>query len=254
MFLLKKIVAPLFLPLPICVLLLGVGIGLLWFSGRQRAGKVVVTTGFALLVLLSYGWLSDPVLRSLEHYHAPLSAVAAGSAMKWVIVLGGGTSSDASLPPTGSLSDATLARLVEGVRVHRQLPGSRLVLSGAGVFGSGSDAESMSALALALGVARQDIVVDAGSPDTETQARNVRQIIKGEPCVLVTSAAHMRRAVALFRKAGLDPIPAPTHFVAQANTGLRPADFYPRIGGLMAAQIAAHEYLGIAWAALGEKI
>jgi uncharacterized SAM-binding protein YcdF (DUF218 family) len=144
--------------------------------------------------------------------------------MKWVVVLGGGTSSDASLPPNAPLSDATLARLVEGVRVHRQLPGSRLVLSGADVFGWGSDAESMSALALALGVAREDIVVDAGSPDTETQARNIRQIVKGEPCVLVTSAAHMRRAIALFRKAGLDPIPA------------------------------AYEYLGIAWAALRGKI
>ncbi len=254
MFVLQKIVAPLFLPLSVCVLLLGVGIGLLWFTRRQRAGKVVVTTGFALLLLLSCGWVSDPVLRSLEHYHVPLSAVATGSAMKWVVVLGGGTSSDASVPPSARLSDATLARLVEGVRLHRQLRGSRLVLSGAAVFGSGSDAESMSALALALGVAREDIVVDAESPDTETQARNIRQIIKGEPCVLVTSAAHMRRSMALFRKVGLDPIPAPTHYLAQANRGIGPAGLYPSVGGLKTAQVAAYEYLGIAWAALRGKI
>lgn len=254
MFVLQKIVAPLFLPLSVCVLLLGIGIGLLWSARRQRAGKVVVTTGFALLVLLSYGWVSGPVLRSLERFHEPLSAVAAGSAMKWVVVLGGGTSSDPSIPLTARLSGATLARLVEGVRVYRQLPGSRLVLSGAGVFGSGSDAESMSALALALGVAREDIVVDPGSPDTETQARNIRQIVKGEPCVLVTSAAHMRRSMALFRKAGLDPIPAPAHYLVQVNQGISPAAFYPSIGGLVTAQIAAYEYLGIAWAALRKKI
>jgi len=174
--------------------------------------------------------------------------------MKWVVVLGGGTSSDASVPPSARLSEATLARLVEGARLHRQLPGSRLVLSGAGIFGSGSDAESMSALAVALGVAREDIVVDAESPDTQTQARNIRKIVKREPCVLVTSAAHMRRAMALFRKVGLDPIPAPTHYLARANTGLSPADFYPSIGGLITAQIAAYEYFGIAWAALGGKI
>lgn len=254
MFVLQKIVAPLFLPWTVCVLLLGVGVGLLWSARRQGVGKLVVSAGFALLVLLSYGWVSDPVLRSLEHYHVPLSAVAAGSAMKWVVVLGGGTSSDASVPPSARLSDATLARLVEGVRLHRQLPGSRLVLSGAGVFGSGSDAESMSALALALGVARENIVLDAESPDTETQARNIRQIIKGEACLLVTSAAHMRRSMALFRKAGLDPIPAPTHYLAQANQGISPAGFYPSIGGLKTAQIAAYEYLGIAWAALRGKI
>jgi uncharacterized SAM-binding protein YcdF (DUF218 family) len=252
MFLLKKIVAPLFLPLPICVLLLGVGTGLLWFTRRQRAGRILVTTAFALLVVLSYGWVSDPALRSLEHYHTPLSAVAAGTAMKWVVVLGGGTSSDPSIPLTARLSDATLARLVEGVSLHRQMPGSRLVLSGA--VKSGSETESMSAVALALGVAREDIVVDAESPDTQTQARNIRKIVKGEPCVLVTSAAHMRRAMALFRKVGLDPIPAPTHYLARANTGLSAADFYPSIGGLMTAQIAAYEYLAIAWAALRKEI
>ncbi len=254
MFLLQKIVAPLFLPLPVCVLLLAVGIGLLWFSGRQRAGKVVVTAGFALLALMSYGWVSRPLLRSLEHYHVPLAAVAAGSAMKWIVVLGGTTSSDASVPPSARLSEATLARLVEGVRLHRQLPGSRLVLSGARVFGSASDAESMSALALALGVARADIVVDAASQDTETQARNIRQIIKGEPCVLVTSAAHMRRSMALFRKAGLDPIPAPTHYLAQVNQGISLAGFYPSVDGIKSAQIAVYEYLGITWAALRGKI
>ena len=112
----------------------------------------------------------------------------------------------------------------------------------------------MSALALALGVAREDIVVDAESPDTETQARNIRQIIKGEPCVLVTSAAHMRRSMALFRKAGLDPIPAPTHYLAQVNQGINPAGLYPSVDGLKSAQIAVYEYLGIAWAALRGKI
>jgi uncharacterized SAM-binding protein YcdF (DUF218 family) len=172
--------------------------------------------------------------------------------MKWVVVLGGGTSSDPSIPLTARLSDATLARLVEGVSLHRQMPGSRLVLSGA--VKSGSETESMSAVALALGVAREDIVVDAESPDTQTQARNIRKIVKGEPCVLVTSAAHMRRAMALFRKVGLDPIPAPTHYLARANTGLSAADFYPSIGGLMTAQIAAYEYLAIAWAALRKEI
>jgi hypothetical protein len=40
MFLLKKIVAPLFLPLPVCVLLLGVGIGLLWFTRRGLSSTI----------------------------------------------------------------------------------------------------------------------------------------------------------------------------------------------------------------------
>ena len=253
MFLLKKIVAPLFLPLPLCLLLLGAGLALLWFTRRERAGRILATTSFVLLVALSYG-VSTPLLTSLERYHEPFNSVASGAGIQWVVVLGGGTSSDPSLPLRARLSEATLARLVEGVRLHRQMPGPRLVLSGAGVFESGSDAESMSALAVSLGVARDKIVIDDESQDTETQARIIKAIVKGERCVLVTSASHMRRSVALFRKVGLDPIPAPTHYLSQANVGISSADFYPRLGGLRAAETVAYEYLGIAWALVREKI
>ena len=65
MFLFKKIVAPLFFPLPLCFLLIAAGLALLWFSRRQKTGKVIVTSGFAVLVVLTYGWVSDPLLRSL---------------------------------------------------------------------------------------------------------------------------------------------------------------------------------------------
>ena len=55
MFLLKKIIAPLLFPLTACLLLIGVGLVLLWFTRRQKAGKIFATSGFALLVVLSYG-------------------------------------------------------------------------------------------------------------------------------------------------------------------------------------------------------
>lgn len=249
MFLFKKIVAPLFLPLPLCFLLIGAGLALLWFSRRQKTGKVIVTSGFAVLVVLTYGWLSDPLLRSLERAYPPPGEAAVAQA-KWVVVLGGGTSSDPSLPLTARMTGATLARLIEGIRLQRQIPGSRLLLSGAAVFGSGSDAEAMSALAVALGVAPANIVVDDASPDTETQAVNVARIVGDEACVVVTSAYHMQRAIGLFAKAGLKPVPAPAQYIAQANRGIGPGDFYPSIGGLVSAQIAANEYLGMAWARL----
>lgn len=249
MFFLKKFLSPLFFPLPLCFLVLAVGLALLWFTRRQKTGRVIVTSGFAVLVVLTYGWVSDPLLRSLERAYPPPAAAAMVQA-KWVVVLGGGTSSDTSLPLTARMTGSTLARLVEGIRLQRQIPGSRLLLSGAAVFGSGSDAEAMSALAVALGVAPASIVLDDASPDTETQAVNVARIVGGEGCIVVTSAYHMQRAIGLFAKAGLKPVPAPAQYIVQANRGIGPGDFYPGIGGLVTAHIMTNEYLGIAWARL----
>lgn len=250
MYLFKKIVAPLLLPVPLCLMLLAAGVALFWFTRRQRAGKILATTGFSLLVLLSYGWVSGPLIRTLEWYHAPLVSVLPDTEIKWVVVLGGGTSSDTRLPIAGRLSEASLARLIEGIRLHRQIPGSRLILSGGSVFGYGADAESMSALAVSLGIAPENIVTDAKSLDTEAQARNIREIVRNDKFIMVTSASHMRRAVGLFKRVGLDPIPAPTHYLSQMNGEISPADFYPGSGALRAAEAAVYEYLGIAWAKL----
>lgn len=254
MFLFKKIVASFLFPFPLCLMILAGGIALLWFTRRQRAGKILVTTSFTLLILLSYGWASNSLLRPLEQSYAPLLSVPPGLEIKWVVVLGGGTSSDASVPLAARLTEASRARLIEGMRLQRQLPGSKLILSGGSVFGAGADAESMSALAVALGIAPTDIVTDAVSPDTETQARNIKELVTSDRLILVTSASHMRRAMSLFKKVGLDPIPAPTHYLAQVNQDFSPSDFFPSNGRLGLVEVVVYEYLGIAWAKLRGKI
>ena len=71
--------------------------------------------------------------------------------------------------------------------------------------------------------------------------------------ILVTSASHMRRSQALFRKLGMDPIAAPTDYESTGQ-GLRLSDFYPSVGELHKADLALHEYLGLAWAKLRGKI
>lgn len=255
MFFFKKLVAPFLMPVSFCLALVLAGLVLLWLTRRQRAGKWLATAGTLLLLLLGYGFTSNGLLASLERRYAPVAdAGQAAGRVRWVVVLGGGSSADASLPPTGRLSEASLARLVEGVRLQRQLPGSRLLLSGGSVFGSQPDAETMRALALALGVEPAALVLDATSPDTETQAQVVRAQLGGEEFFLVTSAAHMPRAVALFRKAGANPLPAPTHFLAQEWGELSPGDFFPDAGGLRKAEVCVYEYLGLAWAKVRGRI
>jgi len=245
LFLLKKIAGELVAPLSIVVLVAAVALVLLWFTKRQRLGKLLATAAFLLLVTVAYGWLGGPALHALERDYAPVATAPAG--VKWIVVLGGGAYADPGLPPMWRATEATLARTVEGVRLHRHLPEAKLVLSGGAVFGAGSDAETMAALALDLGVPRERIVTEAVSADTEGQARIMRELLKGERCILVTSAVHMRRSVALFRKQGIDALPAPTHYLSQSNPGIQPSDFFPRPGRIRGADAAVHEYLGLAW-------
>jgi hypothetical protein len=153
MFFFKKLVAPFLMPVPFSLALVLLGLLLLWFTRRQRAGKWLATLGALLLLLLGYGFVSNRLLASLERQYAPVTDVAAAAGrVRWVVVLGGGSSADEGLPAALRLSEASLARLVEGVRLQRQLPESRLLVSGGAVFGSGADAETMRALAVELGV------------------------------------------------------------------------------------------------------
>jgi len=175
MFIFKKIVANLFFPLTFCTLILLIGLFLLWFIQKKRAGKIIVSAGIILLLVLSYAPFSDSLLQSLERRYPPLTNIARVSGIKWVVVLGGGNISDPGLPVTSHLSRASLFRLAEGIRIHNQLKGSRLLLSGASVFDTESNATAMGALAVHIGVDKRNMVLESFSRDTKDQAQLIQR-------------------------------------------------------------------------------
>ena len=65
----------------------------------------------------------------------------------------------------------------------------------------------------------------------------------------------MPRAMGLFRKHGMDPIPAPTDYmVKEREGGLSPGVFFPSAGSLENAERVIHEYLGMVWARIMGQI
>jgi len=258
MFLLKKIISSLFLPLPVCTVLLIIGLIFLWFTGRQRLGRVLVSLGAATLLLFSNASIPNLLLQPLERHTPVLTtleqvATLTQPPVKWIVVLGAGDIYSPTLPPTTQLHDASLARIVEAVRLHRELPESKMVLSEGTTFENVPVAEVMGRAMRALGVEEKDIVLETQSRDTEESAQFVQAIVGKDRFILVTSASHMRRSQALFRKLGMDPIAAPTDYESSSQ-GLRLSDFYPSVGELHKADLALHEYLGLAWAKLRGKI
>ena len=104
--------------------------------------------------------------------------------------------------------------------------------------------------AVSPGINPESILMETQSKDTAEQAVNIRKIVGNAPFIMVTSASHMKRAVGMFRRQGLQPIPAPTDYWVATDHALSPADFFPSPDNLRKLQIALHEYMGIGWAKL----
>jgi len=248
MFLLKKILTPFFLPVAFCIEILLLGTILLWFTRWQKTGKVIVTIGLIVLTGMSYGPISDALLRPLEYKYPPLLKSDHLTEVKWVVVLGAGHVSNPQIPLTSQISTSALFRLVEGIRLYREHPGRKLILTGGVIFDPIPHARVLANIAQAIGVDEQDMVLEDNSMDTKDEARFIRELVREDKFILVTSATHMPRSMALFRNQGMEPIPAPAGHIVKKRQGLTPGMFFPNAGELYQTERAVYEYLGMAWA------
>lgn len=199
---------------------------------------------------MSYDGISGSILSPLEYKYPPILDAQNIRTVKWIVVLGGGHTSDPKLPVTSQIGKASLSRLVEGIRLHRELPQSKLILSGGSTFDPVPNARILAEVAVAIGVKRDSLILEEVSRDTEDEARLIRGVVGKERFILVTSASHMPRSMALFKKLGMDPIPAPADHQVKRSHGISPGMFYPSAGNIEKAERAFYEYLGLAWAKL----
>jgi len=112
----------------------------------------------------------------------------------------------------------------------------------------------MADLALLLGVNKENIILEDASKDTKDQAILIKGILGNDKFVLVTSASHMPRSMALFRKQGMDPIPAPTEHLVKERKNISPGMFFPGASNLRKVERAFHEYLGFLWGKMRGQI
>jgi uncharacterized SAM-binding protein YcdF (DUF218 family) len=256
-FSLKKFLASFFSPLSLCAAMIACGLLLLCFSQKQRIGKALVAFGLILLIISSYEGVSGRILRTLESQYPPINlsrviahqdrGTAEGS-VKWIVVLAGGVAGDASLPYQLQISHHSRIRLIEGIRLYRMIPGSKIILTGGIGFDGPPEATTLSRVAMELGVSRADMVLEVESRDTKDHPFYVRDIVHDDPFILVTSAFHMPRAVKLFAKQGLFPIPAPAGQWTPPMQFWSLVNFFPSAAGMRLAELAYHEYMGLTWA------
>jgi uncharacterized SAM-binding protein YcdF (DUF218 family) len=257
MFLFKKIFSPFLFPVPLTLTCLILGIYLILFSKKQKTGKAFIIIGTILLVVSSFKFTADAMLRPIEYkYSVFFSEAKYNNKIKpeFIVVLGGGHISNNQLPLLSQVGGASLARLIEGIRIQREIKGTKLLLSGGKVFDAVSDAEIMSEIAKGIGVKKEDIIIEDVSRDTNEQAKFIKSIVGDKMFVLVTSASHMPRSMALFEKAGMNPIPAPVGHLVVESDRLSPAVFFPSSGNIEKTETAIYESLGLVWSKLIGKI
>jgi uncharacterized SAM-binding protein YcdF (DUF218 family) len=238
----KHLVANFFYPLPFCCHLLVIGVALLWWPRTHRAGKVLVTLGTVLLLLLSTGHVANLLLAPLETAYPPVDdaaslTAAAGGPLRWIGVLHAGQTADAPLPLTARVSFTTLSRLAEGIRLHRLLPGSKLAVS----VEPPESAGDMTELLRVLGVAPEQLQIVVGARDTAEEAALMQRLVGAEPFALITSASHLPRAMAIFQARGMRPVPVPAAYLVRPYAEYR--YWSPSLRGLERSDRAVYEYL-----------
>jgi uncharacterized SAM-binding protein YcdF (DUF218 family) len=226
-------------------LILSVAGFLLMRGSRRRAGAWLVACGALFGYLASTSLVGNALLRPLEELY-PAFDPGQAVGVRDIVVLGSGYVPRDHVPVTGALEPDGLIRVVEGVRLAKSRPGARLLVSGGAPPGFTPSAQGYAQLAADLGILGSAMIVMDRALDTAQEAREVFAVMGRTPFILVTSAYHMPRAMRLMRRAGANPIPAPTGQLLRSQTAAERFGLIPGSRGLRKTEAALHEYLGLA--------
>lgn len=224
-----------------------VGIILLITRKRKRPAVIMFALSAAVYFIFGTGVISLWLLGNLEHRYKPLASIEGLGDVKTIVILAGHAEKQPGLPLSSEVNFASAYRLIEGLRIIHLLPNTKILISGRDEVPG-----IMKDLLASMGLPGLRIIIDNQSRNTHESAVNVRRFLDQEDFILVTSAGHMPRAMETFRKAGMHPVPAATNYMSVKER--RFIHYLPSPHHLVYADLAIHEYLGMAWYRLTGKM
>ncbi len=246
LFFLSKLVGPFSDPRTALYAALVIGVIGLWTPWGRAARRLlaaVLVVGFVLgsapLGTIAVNWIEN-----LIPPPEPMPAQIDG-----IVVLGGDVNSRMlRLRPATPGADAT--RQIAFADLARRYPDAKLVFSG----GSGqvldradTDADGARKLLPMLGLDPTRVLFEDRSRNTHENAAYAMELAKpkpGETWLLVTSAFHMPRSLAAFRKAGWQVVPYPVGYFTEPDPV---AGWFPALtfdGRMFYLAVAARELAG----------
>lgn len=217
MFLFLSKLLPLFIyPLGLSCILLVVALVMLW--KKPRFAAIPIASALIILLVTSNNWVALSLMRSLEWQNTPNQLPQAEA----IVVLGGSTKSQFFPRPGVDLSEEG-DRVLYGAELYKQGLAPIIIVSGGRIAwrGSGSpESKDMAEILTQVGVPSRAIIEESNSYNTHDNAVNVKQILQSrgiKNILLVTSAMHMPRSLAIFKRQQIAAIAAPTDFLVSTN-------------------------------------
>ena len=190
-------------------------IAALLFWKKQKFARLLIWLALAVIFLCGNRWLSMSLVRSLEQQYLPQTEYAPADV---AIILGGGTD-PFQYPRSMAEVNGAGDRVIYGVKLYKDGVVDHLIVTGGtadwqGTFNT-TPAQDMSSMLQLMGVPAEAIIEEGDSLNTSEDASFAAKIVQDngwKKVILVTSALHMPRAMKLFKKVGLEVIPAPVDY------------------------------------------
>jgi uncharacterized SAM-binding protein YcdF (DUF218 family) len=208
----SKLLPLFFYPLGAACILLIFALRLWWINSKWTPAAI----GAALMILFISGnpWFSNWIAQSLEWQYITKTELPTADA---IVVLGGGIRSQAYPRPDTDFSDAG-DRVWYGATLYKQKKAPKIIVSGGSISwkgGGNPESEDLTKLLVTMGVPEENIIQENASYNTRDNAVYVKKILKAQnfkTILLVTSAMHMPRSMAIFKRVGIKAIAAPTDY------------------------------------------
>jgi uncharacterized SAM-binding protein YcdF (DUF218 family) len=216
--------------------------------GMKRTGSTLLVAAVLLLWLSSTSLVAGALFRALEGQYPPVPMAKVPSS-DCIVVLGGGVGAAVAPRVDIELNEA-IDRVFQASRLHRAGKGRFIVVSAGNQPWSQSpwaEADLIRDLLVEWGVPPDAIFLEGSSRNTRENAvysKTLMDSINCQNALLVTSAAHMPRALAAFRAAGVSVVPVSTD--VRVSNGDMPLflALLPSAKALEMTSEALREYLG----------
>jgi uncharacterized SAM-binding protein YcdF (DUF218 family) len=245
-FVLSKTAAFLLLPSNLIFTIGLVGIVLMATHWR-RVGTRLMVAGFVLLAVAGYLPVGKLLIHPLESRFPPWKA--SRGTPHGIVVLGGVIATRLTLDRDSVALGSPAARIFALAKLARQFPTARIIFSSgnASLIPSGpAEADVIERMLDAFDLPRQRVMLERRARNTAENAIFSKAIANpkpGERWLLVTSAAHMPRAVGCFRRVGfpVEAYPVDWTTFTRLHFGLSQT----LSGGLGSTDGAVREWLGL---------
>ena len=205
--------------------------------------------GFVLLLFFSNDFISNAVMRGWEVDPKPFNEVQPHQVG---IVLTGSTIP--FLQPNDRVYFQRGAdRVTHSIQLYKLGLIKKILVSGGSGRLLGEDepeANKFKKVMLMAGVSDADIILENTTRNTHESAVAVKKILdslnfKAEDCLLITSAFHMRRSIACYRKVGLVLESFSTDFYGVPDKPIIPTIIIPTVQGFIIWEKLFKEWMGL---------